>query len=132
MGSIRTWSLALVAGVFVMVVAHQRSNAGVGPAAPADQSPVAVAASTAPAASARVTGLPDFSGLVAEAGASVVNVSVTEKPQKVQGINGAVPDGDDPLSQFFRRFNVPTPRPENAPPATGSVPVSSSARTARC
>ena len=27
MGSIRTWSLAVVAGIFVVVVAHQRSNA---------------------------------------------------------------------------------------------------------
>ena len=27
MGSIRTWSLALVAGIFIVVVAHQRSNA---------------------------------------------------------------------------------------------------------
>ena len=37
MGSIRTWSLALVAGIFVVVVAHQRSNAdaGEGGAAPA-------------------------------------------------------------------------------------------------
>ena len=30
MGSIRTWSLALIAGIFVMVVAHQRSNADAG------------------------------------------------------------------------------------------------------
>jgi serine protease Do len=119
MGSIRTWSLAAVAGIFVMVVAHQRSNAGVGQPGVADTPPpAAVPAPAAPAA--RVTGLPDFSGLVAEAGASVVNVSVTEKPQKVQGINGgAVPDGDDPLSQFFRRFNVPVPRPENSPPSRG-------------
>ena len=30
MGSMRTWSLAAVAGIFVVVVAHQRSNADAG------------------------------------------------------------------------------------------------------
>ena len=99
MGSIRTWSLAVVAGVIVAAVAHQRSNADVGQAVLADATPVpAAAAPAAPTAAvpvpanARVTGLPDFSGLVAEAGASVVNVSVTEKVQKAQGINGAAPE----------------------------------------
>src|ERR1700686_805521 len=28
MGSFRTWSLALIAGIFVIIVAHQRSSAG--------------------------------------------------------------------------------------------------------
>jgi serine protease Do len=124
MGSFRIWSLAAIAGIFVMVVAHQRSHAGVGLPGVADTPPPAVPASQAvplqaAPSGARVTGLPDFSGLVAEAGASVVNVSVTEKPQKAQGFNGTSPDGDDPLSQFFRRFNVPTPRAENAPPSRG-------------
>ena len=32
MGSIRTWSLAAVAAIFVIIVAHQRSDAGAGPA----------------------------------------------------------------------------------------------------
>jgi serine protease Do len=125
MGSIRTWSLAVVAGIFVMVVAHQRSNAGVGQpgigdmqaGAAAQSAPPPSASTSAAPGTARVTGLPDFSGLVAEAGASVVNVSVTEKVQKLPGMNGAAPDGDDPLSQFFRRFNVP--HPENAPPSRG-------------
>jgi serine protease Do len=112
MGSIRTWSLAAVAGIFVMIVAHQRSDAGAGSA------PAAQVAALAPASSspARVTGLPDFSGLVAEAGGAVVNVSVTEKPQKAPGLNNQG-DGDDPLSQFFRRFQAPGP--ERAPPSKG-------------
>jgi serine protease Do len=81
MGSIRTWSLAAVAGIFVMVVAQQHSHAGAG----ADQTAAPVVAAATPASPApspapgRVTGLPDFSGLVAENGAAVVNVSVTEK-----------------------------------------------------
>jgi serine protease Do len=125
MGSIRVWSLAVVASVFVMVVAHQPSNAGVGQAAvmaetsAAPAAAVPVSPTAPPPGASRVSGLPDFSGLVAEEGASVVNVSVTEKVQKAQGLNGGVPDGDDPLSQFFRRFNVPQQRPESMPPSHG-------------
>jgi serine protease Do len=112
MGSMRTWSLAAVAGIFVVVVAHQRSSAGV------DQDHVpslaaAVPTSSAPV-SARVTGLPDFSGLVAETGPAVVNISVTEKAQK-QGMGEG--EGDDPLSQFFHKYQMPNP--EHAPPSHG-------------
>src|SRR5579863_2733732 len=111
MGSIRTWSLALVAGIFVVVVAHQRSNADSGPASPA-AAPLGV--TQAPAA-ARVAGLPDFSGLVAENGAAVVNISVVEKPQKMG--NPGEGDADDPISQFFRHYQMPSPG--HAPPMKG-------------
>jgi serine protease Do len=118
MGSIRTWGLAAVAGVFVVVVAHQRSSADAGPGVapkPTLQSTVSeVPTSPAPSA-ARVTGLPDFSGLVAESGAAVVNISVTEKAQH-PGM-GEGEDGDDPLSQFFHRYHMPMP--EHAPPGHG-------------
>jgi serine protease Do len=118
MGSIRTWSLAAAAAIFVVIVAHQRSDAGSGPAQSLAPTVAALAPASSPAG--RVTGLPDFSGLVAEAGGAVVNVSVTEKPQKAlapnAGPNGQG-DGDDPLSQFFRRFQ--TPNPERAPPSRG-------------
>jgi serine protease Do len=111
MGNIRTWSLALVAGIFVVVVVHQRSNADVGRAAP---TVLAAAVPTSPAPpSAHVTGLPDFTGLVAESGAAVVNISVTEKAQKAT----ADGEGDDPLSQFFHRYQMPGP--ERAPPGHG-------------
>jgi serine protease Do len=63
-----------------------------------------------------VTGLPDFSGLVAENGAAVVNISVVEKPQKM-GNPGGPSDSDDPLSQFFRHYQLPAPG--RAPPAHG-------------
>jgi serine protease Do len=114
MGSFRTWSLAAIAGVFVMVIAHQRSHADAGPVLSA--APVLAAAAPTGPSAARVTGLPDFSGLVAEAGGAVVNVQVTEKPQKVPQLNGQG-EGDDPLSQFFRRFQQPGP--EHAPPSRG-------------
>ncbi len=114
MGSMRTWSLAVVAAAFIVVV-HQRSSAEVGtpPAAP-----TAIAVPTSPApVSARVTGLPDFSGLVAETGPAVVNISVTEKPQKSMGGGDPGEGGDDPLSQFFHKFQMPSP--EHAPPSRG-------------
>ncbi len=117
MGSMRTWSLAAVAGIFIVVVAHQPSSADVGNAASGPVVAAAVPTSPAPA-SARVTGLPDFSGLVAETGPAVVNISVTEKAQRPM-MGGGEPSesGDDPLSQFFHRFQMPSP--EHAPPSHG-------------
>jgi serine protease Do len=116
MGSIRTWSLAVIAGIFVVVVAHQRSHADAGPAGPGS-APAAVPLQATPApSSGRVTGLPDFTGLVAENGAAVVNISVVEKAQKTN-TPGDPGEGDDPLSQFFRRYQMPSP--EHAPPSHG-------------
>jgi serine protease Do len=119
MGSIRTWSLALVAGIFVVVVAHQGSRADVGAGGPGTAPAAAPLAATPAPVSARVTGLPDFSGLVAENGAAVVNISVVEKPQKMAGPGnpGEPSDSDDPLSQFFRHYQLPAPG--HAPPARG-------------
>jgi serine protease Do len=114
MGSIRTWSLALLAGIFVMVVVHQRSDAQSGPAT--QSGPAASAQAAAAPATGRVTGLPDFSGLVAANGAAVVNISVTEKTRRVAN-TGEPEEGDDPLSQFFRRYHMPNP--EHMPPAHG-------------
>ena len=119
MGSIRTWSLAAVAGIFVVVVAHQRSVAG---APPPGTAPVAGAASAAvplsvPPAAGRVTGLPDFTGLVAESGPAVVNISVIEKPKAAA--MGEPADGEDPLSQFFHGFPGPM-TPHRMPPARGT------------
>jgi serine protease Do len=116
----RTWSLAAVAGIFVVVVVHERSSADVGPdVAQSRTAPLVAAAvptSTAPS-SARVTGLPDFSELVAESGAAVVNISVTEKAQ--HGGAGAPGDGEgeDPLSQFFHHHQMPGP--DRSPPSHG-------------
>jgi len=114
MGSIRTWSLAVVAGIFVVVVAHQRSQADTAPASVTPAAAPLTAVTPAPAAG-RVTGLPDFSGLVAQNGAAVVNISVVEKVPKNANMGGQA--GDDPLSQFFHRFQMPGP--DHMPPAHG-------------
>jgi serine protease Do len=125
MGSIRTWSLALVAGILVVVVLHHGSNAqsdasaAAAAAAPARAAPAAALTAAAPSAPApgvpaagasapaRVTGLPDFSELVAQNGASVVNISVVEKAQKTADIGEMGEGGADPLSQFFHHFQAP-------------------------
>ena len=139
MGSLRTWSLALVAGIFVVIVAHHGSNAnaGEGAAAPAASSvaapggPASPAIPTAPAG--RVTGLPDFSGLVAANGAAVVNISVVEKPQGHVGGSAGGDEGggndEDPLSQLNwapvahawlgrMRSRVPTGKRRPLPPSS--------------
>ena len=116
MGNIRTWSLAVVAGIFVVVVAHQGSHAGAAPLGQGTE-PAAAPLTAAPApASGHVTGLPDFSGLVAENGAAVVNISVVEKAAK-SVTPGEPADADDPLSQFFRHYQMPAPG--RAPPSKG-------------
>ncbi len=115
MGSIRIWSLAVVA-VILVVVAHQHRATDGGMAG--SQPPVAAAPTAVPApalSSSRVTGLPDFSGLVADNGAAVVNISVVEKAQK---FGNAADDGDDDsMSQFFHHFQQPGP--EHMPPSRG-------------
>ncbi|HEX4150700.1 MAG TPA: Do family serine endopeptidase [Steroidobacteraceae bacterium] len=123
MGSKRTWSLAVVAGIFVVVVAHQRSSADAdasGTPRAASAALLAAAPAAAPSSRARVTGLPDFSGLVADNGPAVVNISVVEKPQKLgsgSGSGSGDQGDEDPLSQFFHRFQAPGP--EHMPPAHG-------------
>ena len=124
MGSIRTWSLAAVAGVLIVVVAHQRSNADAGTVPDDNRAAPALAAAPAtmpapvpvPASSqVHVGGLPDFYDLVEQNGASVVNISVVEKPQR-GGEAGETGEGGDPLSQFFHRYQMPN---DHAPPARG-------------
>ncbi|MFI4890075.1 MAG: Do family serine endopeptidase [Steroidobacterales bacterium] len=113
----RTWSLAAVAGVLVVVVAHQRSIAQGTPGRSADAVLRAPVQATAQArVAARVTGLPDFSDLVASNGASVVNISVLEKPGRM-GPHGDPGENGDPLSQFFHRYQMPGP--DHMPPAHG-------------
>lgn len=61
---------------------------------------------TANAGLAKVTGLPDFTGLVEETGPAVVNIQVTQFGERAQrnadGMNG--PEGQQEIPEFFRRF----------------------------
>lgn len=64
----------------------------------------------APPGAARVTGLPDFSSLMEQAGPAVVNIQVTQFGERVRSANrGPGTDEQSPYSQedipeFFRRF----------------------------
>ncbi|MDL2338358.1 MAG: DegQ family serine endoprotease [Pseudomonadota bacterium] len=56
--------------------------------------------------------LPDFSGLVESVGPAVVNIRTTEKVRAVRG--SGVPEIDEDMLEFFRRFGVPIPgQPQN-------------------
>ena len=83
-------------------------------AAPLVAAAPAAATGTAPAAPL-VRGLPDFSALVEQAGAAVVNVDVVGKQQRVSGVPGLSPD--DPFYEFFRRFGGQQPRSPRSTPA---------------
>src|SRR5689334_25192372 len=52
--------------------------------------------------------LPDFSGIAAQAGPAVVNISVTKN---VTNVAQSLPfDENDPFFQFFKRFQIPMPQ----------------------
>lgn len=56
---------------------------------------------------ARVSGLPDFTGLVEETGPAVVNIRVTQFGERVNGNETQEPGGQempDDVPEFFRRF----------------------------
>jgi serine protease Do len=93
-------------------------------AAPASAAPPAAASSATPATSAPapavplVSGLPDFSALVAQAGAAVVNVDTVGRQERTAGVPGVSPD--DPFYDFFRRFGIdPRRAPRNSPAPRG-------------
>jgi serine protease Do len=64
--------------------------------------------------------LPDFTGLVEKEGAAVVNISITQAARIAPQLPN-IPEGDDPFSEFFRRFSPSTPRDqEREPQSLGS------------
>lgn len=56
--------------------------------------------------------LPDFTGLVENQGAAVVNISTTQIIRRAQGLPN-VPE-NDPFFEFFHRFAPPVPREQEA------------------
>ena len=72
------------------------------------QSGAATAAAPMPAV---VTGLPDFSALVAAYGSTVVNVTtIAQREVSKEGTPGLTPD--DPFYDFFKRFGFGSQRPQ--------------------
>ena len=67
-----------------------------------------VATQAMPTAPSTAAALPDFSGIVQRNGPAVVNVSITGTMKTAsQGSPFGQLDPDDPLSQFFKHFQVP-------------------------
>ena len=80
--------------------------------AAAVEAPAAAAAQNdAPAQGRYGAALPDFAGLAEHYGPAVVNVAVVGKSQAVADFPGG---GNDPFSEFFRRFGQP-PRGNSQP-----------------
>jgi serine protease Do len=83
---------------------------------PVTAAPAAMSAPVAPASTALVTGLPDFTTLVERYGPAVVNVQVTERREPVAARGGEGANPNDPFSEFFRRFGIPNmPNMPNGP-----------------
>jgi serine protease Do len=53
--------------------------------------------------------LPDFAAIVRAQGPAVVNIRVTAAPKPRPGRGQAPEGGDDPFSEFLRRFQIPQP-----------------------
>ncbi len=66
------------------------------------------------AALAQARELPDFTRLVEEQGAAVVNISTTQAVRRTQALPQVPGLEDDEIQEFFRRF-IPRPGPGQAP-----------------
>jgi serine protease Do len=111
--------IGVLAVVALFTACAQQVSGAASAAAPAPAAP-----SAAPARPL-VTGLPDFSGLVAAVGPAVVNVTVIEKANTGNARGFANPFGngggdDEDADEFFRRFFGGPPRGGNSP--RGNVP----------
>jgi serine protease Do len=75
-------------------------------------------------ATAQVRDLPDFTRLVEEQGAAVVNISTTQSPRRA-GAPQAPGTEDEEMLEFFRRFIPrqpgPSPRPESRSLGSGFI-----------
>ena len=108
--------------VHSLVVAGMISAAGLGgymaQSTPAMHNAVAAGASTAAAPNmqpgARVA-VPDFTGIVEQNGAAVVNISVTGKGEKTAAADTPEMDPNNPFYEFFRQFRGQMPPREQGP-----------------
>jgi len=120
--------LGLIAAVVVAAGAcspHSSVAAAQGqPQSDSQPAPVAIPAQapTSPQPVGTLNGriLPDFATLVEQVGPAVVNVSVTEKAQRVtRRQESSGDDSEDPVQEFFRRFGVPQGRGNDPTPRVG-------------
>jgi serine protease Do len=96
---------AVLAALLPAFVAGCSSSA----ATPFAANPGAAALAAAPAVAAPSRALPDFTRLAEQAGPAVVNITVS-KPAPAAAQQSLPFDRDDPLYDFFRRFQIPAPK----------------------
>lgn len=72
-------------------------------------------AGVAPAPARAQGGLPDFTELVERVGPAVVNIRTTERIRAPRAGGGGVPEMDEDMLEFFRRFGIPIPGAPNSP-----------------
>jgi serine protease Do len=81
----------------------------------AHAAPAATAPAAAPVAAPSVRSLPDFTGLVESQGPAVVHISVTQRAAAADTARDLPFKPGDPMYEFFRRFQVPTPDAQPMP-----------------
>lgn len=111
-------SLGAILSVFVFTACQgDFSSAGPADLAQLPTTSASSAASEVPpvtAPSAASASLPDFATLVQQQGPAVVNISTKGKRMRVAAA------GEDPFSEFFRRFGVPVPPGQRGMPQPDS------------
>ncbi|MBS1137294.1 MAG: protease Do, partial [Proteobacteria bacterium] len=114
----KTFKRTLIAAAVLVAMAGGYARFVGQPIEPAHAG-TAAAAATAAASPALV--MPDFSSIVAQNGPAVVNISVTG-PTRTAARSSPFPqmDPDDPFYEFFRRFQMPSPRGETPTRGMGS------------
>jgi serine protease Do len=107
----RTAALAVAAALGAVTLGY--AGAEYYPIRNAHAAPAATAATTAPVAAQASRSLPDFTSLVDTQGPAVVHISAT---QRAAGPTRDLPvKPGDPMYEFFRRFQMPTPDAQPMP-----------------
>jgi serine protease Do len=105
----RTAALAVAAALGAATLGY--AGAEYFPIQKANAAPAAAATVAAPAAAL----LPDFTALVESQGPAVVNITVTQRTQAAAATRDLPFRQDDPMYEFFRRFQIPMPDAQPTP-----------------
>ena len=87
---------------------------------PFNTAAAASAAAITPVQPGARVAVPDFTGIVEDNGAAVVNISVTGKGEKTAAADAQQLDPGDPFSEFFRQFRGQMPREQGPTHGLGS------------
>jgi serine protease Do len=111
----RKTTTALAVAAAFGAATHGYVGAEYYPIRTAHAAPAATAPAAAPVAAPSVRSLPDFTGLVESQGPAVVHISVTQRAAAADAARDLPFKPGDPMYEFFRRFQVPTPDAQPMP-----------------